>query len=165
MLNSGFKTISDFENIQKVLSENDITWKTTQKRIPERPLEDSRWMIKVFLKARYFENLKHIDDDSIRENLYSLRTILNKFSHGVRSSFFNLFTDSLDEYEAVIEKDILDEVYKSSKYNKQDVVLLSSKIVDFLNSLLKTKYYTGREKENLTKMLERMITIKKTYER
>ena len=31
MLNSGFKTISDFENIQKVLSENDITWKTTQK--------------------------------------------------------------------------------------------------------------------------------------
>ena len=165
MLNSGFKTISDFENIQKVLSENDITWKTTQKRIPERPLEDSRWMIKVFLKARYFENLKHIDDDSIRENLYSLRTILNKFSHGVRSSFFNLFTDSLDEYEAVIEKDILDEVYKSSKYNKQDVVLLSSKIVDFLNSLLKTKYYTGREKENLAKMLERMITIKKTYER
>ena len=91
-------------------------------------------MIKVFLKARYFENLKHIDDDSIRENLYSLRTILNKFSHGVRSSFINLFTDSLDEYDAVIEKDILDEVYKSSKYSKQDVVLLSSKIVKFLQN-------------------------------
>ena len=163
MLDSGFKTISDFENIQKVLSEKDITWRTTQKRIPERPLEDSRWMIKVFVKARYFENLKHIDNQEIKDNLYSLRTILNKFSHGVKSSFFNLFTDSLDEYDAVIEKDILDVVYESSKYNKQDVALLSSQVVEFLRSLLKTKHYTGKEKENLTKMLERMITIYETY--
>ena len=120
-------------------------------------------MIKVFIRARYLDNLNHLNNEEIRESLYSLKKTLDKFKHGIRSSFSNVFTDSLDEYDAPIEKDILDTVYSTSGYTNQDVQLLSSRIIELLGLLLRTKYYTGVERDNIVKMLESMHSIYQTY--
>ena len=134
-----------------------------QNLLPEQPLEDIRWLIKVLQKSRYLKNLGHTNIQEVRDSLESLRTILNKFSHGVRSSFFGLFTDSLDEYDSSIESNILNAVYKESKYTPQDVVLLASNVVYLLTSLINTEEYKGKDRENLMKMLESMLALEQTY--
>ncbi len=163
MMSAGYKSMADFEKIHNILYEKVPVWRKTQHRIPERPLDDSRWMIKVFIRARYLDNLNHLNNEDIRESLYSLKKTLDKFKHGIRSSFSNVFTDSLDEYDAPIEKDILDTVYSTSGYTNQDVQLLSSRIIELLGLLLRTKYYTGVERDNIVKMLESMHSIYQTY--
>jgi molecular chaperone DnaK (HSP70) len=163
MFQAGYSKRVHFENIHQILSQRDTVWQTTHKLIPEQPLDDIRWMIKALQKAKYLNNLKHMTVEEIYECLSTLRTVLNKFSHGVRSSFFGLFTDSLDEYDSLIESDILDSVYKESKYSSQDVVLLSSNIALLITSLLNSKVYVGAERDNLIKMLESMRALEQTY--
>ena len=160
---AGYEKKRDFKSIHDLLGERDGVWKTTQKLLPEQPLDDIRWLIKVLQKSRYLHNLAHINNPLVQSNLESLRTILNKFSHGVRSSFFGLFTDSLDEYDSSIESNILNAVYKESKYTSQDVVLLSSNVNSLITSLINTKVYLGKDRANLIKMLESMHAVEQTY--
>ncbi len=161
---AGYEKTDHFKNIHDLLSERDLVYKTRQKLLPEQPLDDIRWLIKVLQKSRYLTNLGHTNTDEIRSGLDSLRTILNKYSHGVRSSFFSeVFNDSLDEYDSLIESNILDEVYKESKYTAQDVVLISSNIASLILSLINTKVYVGTDRDNLIKMLESMYTLVQTY--
>ena len=120
---AGFEKIHDFKKIHNTLIERDEV--TNTEKIPEQPLDDVRWLIKVLQKSRDI-NICLIQT-RCKDSLESLRTILNKFSHGVRSSF-GLFTDSLDEYDAPIENSILNAVFKESKYTQQDVVLLASSV-------------------------------------
>ena len=161
---AGYEKKGHFKSIHDLLSECDVVYKTRQKLLPEQPLDDIRWLIKVLQRSRYLTNLGHINTDELRSDLDSLRTILNKYSHGVRSSFFSeVFNDSLDEYDSLIESNILDEVYKESKYSAQDVVLISSNIASLISSLINTKVYIGTDRDNLIKMLESMYTLVKTY--
>ena len=161
---AGYEKKSHFKSIHDLLSECDVVYKTRQKLLPEQPLDDIRWLIKVLQRSRYLTNLGHINTDELRSDLDSLRTILNKYSHGVRSSFFSeVFNDSLDEYDSLIESNILDEVYKESKYSAQDVVLISSNIASLISSLINTKVYIGTDRDNLIKMLESMYTLVQTY--
>ena len=160
---AGYEKLHHFQSIHKLLGERDVVYQTTQKLLPEQPLEDIRWLIKVLQKSRYLKNLGHTNIQEVRDSLESLRTILNKFSHGVRSSFFGLFTDSLDEYDSSIESNILNAVYKESKYTPQDVVLLASNVVYLLTSLINTEEYKGKDRENLMKMLESMLALEQTY--
>ena len=161
---AGYEKKGHFKSIHDLLSECDVVYKTRQKLLPEQPLDDIRWLIKVLQRSRFLTNLGHINTDELRSNLDSLRTILNKYSHGVRSSFFSeVFNDSLDEYDSLIESNILDEVYKESKYSAQDVVLISSNIASLISSLINTKVYIGTDRDNLIKMLESMYTLVQTY--
>ena len=161
---AGYEKKGHFNSIHDLLSERDVVYKTRQKLLPEQPLDDIRWLIKVLQRSRFLTNLGHINTDELRSDLDSLRTILNKYSHGVRSSFFSeVFNDSLDEYDSLIESNILDEVYKESKYSAQDVVLISSNIASFISSLINTKVYIGTDRDNLIKMLESMYTLVQTY--
>ena len=161
---AGYEKIHHFRGIHDLLSERDVIYKTRERLFPEQPLDDIRWLIKVLLKSRYLQNLGHVNTDEVKRHLNSLRTILNKFSHGVRSGFFaGVFNDSLDEYDSLIESNILEEVYKESTYTAQDVVLLSSNIVLLISSLINTKVYTGQEREDLIQMLESMHTLVQTY--
>ena len=161
---AGYEKIHHFRGIHDLLSERDVIYKTRERLFPEQPLDDKRWLIKVLLKSRYLQNLGHTNTDKVKGSLDSLRRILNKFSHGVRSSFFSeVFNDSLDEYDSLIESNILEEVYKESKYTAQDVVLLSSNIVSLISSLINTKVYTGQERDDLIQMLESMHTLEQTY--
>ena len=161
---AGYEKKGHFKSIHDLLSECDVVYKTRQKLLPEQPLDDIRWLIKVLQRSRYLTNLGHINTDELRSDLDSLRTILNKYSHGVRSSFFSeVFNDSLDEYDSLIESNILDEVYKESKYSAQDVVLISSNIASLISSLINTKVYIGTDRDNLIKMLESMYTLVQTY--
>ena len=160
---AGYEKLYHFQSIHKLLGERDVVYQTTQKLLPEQPLEDIRWLIKVLQKSRYLKNLGHTNTQEVRDSLESLRTILNKFSHGVRSSFFGLFTDSLDEYDSSIESNILNAVYRESKYTPQDVVLLASNVVYLLTSLINTEEYKGKDRENLMKMLESMLALEQTY--
>jgi len=161
---AGYEKIHHFRGIHNLLSERDVIYKTRERLFPEQPLDDKRWLIKVLLKSRYLQNLGHTNTDEVKGSLDSLRTILNKFSHGVRSGFFaGVFNDSLDEYDSLIESNILEEVYKESTYTAQDVVLLSSNIVLLISSLINTKVYTGQEREDLIQMLESMHTLVQTY--
>ena len=161
---AGYEKIHHFRGIHDLLSERDVIYKTRERLFPEQPLDDKRWLIKVLLKSRYLQNLGHTNTDEVKGSLDSLRTILNKFSHGVRSGFFaGVFNDSLDEYDSLIESNILEEVYKESTYTAQDVVLLSSNIVLLISSLINTKVYTGQEREDLIQMLESMHTLVQTY--
>jgi len=161
---AGYEKIHHFRSIHDLLSERDVIYKTRERLFPEQPLDDKRWLIKVLLKSRYLQNLGHTNTDEVKGSLDSLRTILNKFSHGVRSGFFaGVFNDSLDEYDSLIESNILEEVYKESTYTAQDVVLLSSNIVLLISSLINTKVYTGQEREDLIQMLESMHTLVQTY--
>ncbi len=161
---AGYEKKGHFKSIHDLLSECDVVYKTRQKLLPEQPLDDIRWLIKVLQRSRYLTNLGHINNDELRSDLDSLRTILNKYSHGVRSSFFSeVFNDSLDEYDSLIESNILDEVYKESKYSAQDVVLISSNIASLISSLINTKVYIGTDRDNLIKMLESMYTLVQTY--
>ena len=161
---AGYEKIHHFKSIHDLLSERDVVYKTRQKLLPEQPLDDIRWLIKVLQRSRYLTNLGHINTDELRSDLDSLRTILNKYSHGVRSSFFSeVFNDSLDEYDSLIESNILEEVYKESKYTAQDVVLISSNIASLISSLINTKVYIGTDRDNLIKMLESMYTLVQTY--
>ena len=161
---AGYEKIHHFRGIHDLLSERDVIYKTRERLFPEQPLDDKRWLIKVLLKSRYLKNLGHTNTDEVKGHLNSLRTILNKFSHGVRSSFFSdVFNDSLDEYDSLIESNILEEVYKESKYTAQDVGLLSSNIVSLISSLINTKVYTGQERDDLIQMLESMHTLVQTY--
>jgi len=161
---AGYEKKSHFKSIHDLLSECDVVYKTRQKLLPEQPLDDIRWLIKVLQRSRYLTNLGHINTDELRSDLDSLRTILNKYSHGVRSSFFSeVFNDSLDEYDSLIESNILEEVYKESKYTAQDVVLISSNIASLISSLINTKVYIGTDRDNLIKMLESMYTLVQTY--
>ena len=162
-INAGYEKKHDFKNIHNLLGEQDAIYQTTQKFLPEQPLDDIRWLIKVLQKSRYISNLEHINNPVVQDNLEPLRTLLNKFSHGVRSSFFGLFTDSLDEYDSSIESNILNAVYKESKYTAQDVVLLSSNVSHLITSLINTKVYLGKERADLIKMLESMHTVVQTY--
>lgn len=162
-ISAGYEKKHDFKNIHNLLGEQDAIYQTTQKLLPEQPLDDIRWLIKVLQKSRYLSNLKHINNPVVQANLEPLRTLLNKFSHGVRSSFFGLFTDSLDEYDSSIESNILNAVYKESKYTAQDVVLLSSNVSHLITSLINTKIYIGQERESLIKMLESMHSMVQTY--
>ena len=162
-INAGYEKKHDFKNIHNLLGEQDPIYQTTQKFLPEQPLDDIRWLIKVLQKSRYLSNLKHINNAVVQDTLEPLRTLLNKFSHGVRSSFFGLFTDSLDEYDSSIESNILNAVYKESKYTAQDVVLLSSNVSHLITSLINTKIYIGQERESLIKMLESMHSVVQTY--
>ena len=162
-INAGYEKKHDFKNIHNLLGEQDAIYQTTQKFLPEQPLDDIRWLIKVLQKSRYISNLEHINNPVVQDNLEPLRTLLNKFSHGVRSSFFGLFTDSLDEYDSSIESNILNAVYKESKYTAQDVVLLSSNVSHLITSLINTKIYIGQERASLIKMLESMHTVVQTY--
>ena len=161
---AGYEKMHHFRGIHDLLSERDVIYKTRERLLPEQPLDDIRWLIKVLLKSRYLQNLGHTNTDEVKGHLNSLRTILNKFSHGVRSGFFaEVFNDSLDEYDSLIESNILEEVYKESKYTAQDVVLLSSNIVSLISSLINTKVYTGQERDDLIQMLESMHTLVQTY--
>ena len=161
---AGYEKKGHFNSIHDLLSERDVVYKTRQKLLPEQPLDDIRWLIKVLQRSRFLTNLGHINTDELRSDLDSLRTILNKYSHGVRSSFFSeVFNDSLDEYDSLIESNILDEVYKESKYSAQDVVLISSNIASLISSLINTKVYIGTDRDNLIKMLESMYTLVQTY--
>ncbi len=161
---AGYEKIHHFRGIHDLLSERDVIYKTRERLFPEQPLDDKRWLIKVLLKSRYLQNLGHTNTNEVKGSLDSLRTILNKFSHGVRSGFFSeVFNDSLDEYDSLIESNILEEVYKESTYTAQDVVLLSSNIVSLISSLINTKVYTGQEREDLIQMLESMHTLVQTY--
>ena len=161
---AGYEKKGHFKSIHDLLSECDVVYKTRQKLLPEQPLDDIRWLIKVLQRSRYLTNLGHINTDELRSDLDSLRTILNKYSHGVRSSFFSeVFNDSLDEYDSLIESNILDEVYRESKYSAQDVVLISSNIASLISSLINTKVYIGTDRDNLIKMLESMYTLVQTY--
>ena len=161
---AGYEKKGHFKSIHDLLSECDVVYKTRQKLLPEQPLDDIRWLIKVLQRSRYLTNLGHINTDELRSDLDSLRTILNKYSHGVRSSFFSeVFNDSLDEYDSLIESNILDEVYKESKYSAQDVVLISSNIASLISSLINTKVYIGTDRDSLIKMLESMYTLVQTY--
>ncbi len=161
---AGYEKIHHFRGIHDLLSERDVIYKTRERLFPEQPLDDKRWLIKVLLKSRYLKNLGHTNTDEVKGHLNSLRTILNKFSHGVRSSFFSdVFNDSLDEYDSLIESNILEEVYKESKYTAQDVGFLSSNIVSLISSLINTKVYTGQERDDLIQMLESMHTLVQTY--
>jgi len=162
-ISAGYEKIHHFENIHNTLSERDAVYQTTQKKLPEQPLDDIRWLIKVLQKSRHLNKLTHTNTNEVRDHLESLRTILNKFSHGVRSSFFGLFTDSLDEYDASIESNILNAVIKESKYTSQDVVLLTSNVISLITSLINTKVYIGKEREDLIRMLESMYALEQTY--
>jgi len=162
-ISAGYEKIHHFRNIHNTLSERDVVYQTTQKLLPEQPLDDIRWLIKVLQKSRYLNNLLHTNTQEVKGNLESLRTILNKFSHGVRSSFFGLFTDSLDEYDSPIESNILNAVYKESKYTSQDVVLLASNINSLITSIINTKVYIGKDREDLIRMLESMHALEQTY--
>ena len=162
-INAGYEKKHDFKNIHNLLGEQDAIYQTTQKLLPEQPLDDIRWLIKVLQKSRYLSNLEHINNPVVQDNLEPLRTLLNKFSHGVRSSFFGLFTDSLDEYDSSIESNILNAVYKESKYTSQDVILLSSNVNSLITSLINTKVYLGKDRADLIKMLESMHAVEQTY--
>ena len=162
-INAGYEKKHDFKNIHNLLGEQDAIYQTTQKFLPEQPLDDIRWLIKVLQKSRYISNLEHINNPVVQDNLEPLRTLLNKFSHGVRSSFFGLFTDSLDEYDSSIESNILNAVYKESKYTSQDVILLSSNVNSLITSLINTKVYLGKDRADLIKMLESMHAVEQTY--
>ena len=160
---AGFEKIHDFKKIHNTLIERDEIYQTTQKKFPEQPLDDVRWLIKVLQKSRYINNLSHTNTQDVKDSLESLRTILNKFSHGVRSSFFGLFADSLDEYDAPIESSILNAVFKESKYTQQDVVLLASSVYPLITLLINTKVYVGKDRENLIRMAESMLALQKTF--
>ena len=160
---AGYEKIHHFQSIHNLLSEHDVIYQTTQKLLPEQPLDDIRWLIKVLQKSRYLNNLSHTNTQEIKVNLESLRTILNKFSHGVRSGFFGLFTDSLDEYDSPIESNILNAVFKESKYTPQDVVLLATNVFSLITSLINTKVYIGKDREDLIRMAESMLSLEKTY--
>ena len=147
-MTAGYEKIQDFKNIHELLTEKDIVYKTRQKLLPEQPLDDIRWLIKVLQKSRYLNKLEHTSSDDLKDKLDSLLRILNKYRHGVRSDYFSeVFNDSLDEYDSLIESNILDEIYKDSQYTAQDVVLLSSNIISLLTSLINTKIlYRKRER-------------------
>jgi len=160
---AGFEKIHHFKSIHNTLIERDVIYQTIQKKFPEQPLDDVRWLIKVLQKSKYINNLSHTNTQDVKDSLESLRTILNKFSHGVRSSFFGLFVDSLDEYDAPIESSILNAVFKESKFTQQDVVLLASSVYPLITLLINTKVYVGKDREDLIRMAESMLALQKTF--
>ena len=72
---AGFEKIHDFKKIHNTLIERDEIYQTTQKKFPEQPLDDVRWLIKVLQKSRYINNLSHTNTQDVKDSLESLRTI------------------------------------------------------------------------------------------
>ena len=91
---AGYEKIHHFRGIHDLLSERDVIYKTRERLLPEQPLDDIRWLIKVLLKSRYLQNLGHVNTDEVKGRLNSLSKSSNSLFFNLICSFFKLFISS-----------------------------------------------------------------------
>ena len=156
-LDAGIKTTRDIDALNLDLKNQSDAWEKNVKRLPDRPFEDYRFLIKVLQFSRYISSFKHLRDRAIQNQLNDFRNLLNDYPHGFKNLFDEetanenpaLHTDSLDHVDAQLEKELLDEIAETADYSDADVLRVGNMFIQTMNLILSTNNYVGSTKKYL----------------
>ena len=128
--------------------------------IPNRPLNDVRWMISVLINIRRSSKYEHIFIPEDVENiLREIRSRINEEYHGENIKG-NLFVDSMGDTESLIENKILEDLYEDSEISMSVIKNLGESIIKSFREIERSELLlTTHSKKRFNALYEHMIFL------